>query len=114
MRRLRSYLHICAQDRRPGDCTTNLFDLSILLANRDTCPHARLLCGRGPQLTCGESAQSGSGSRGGPGSSPLLTEVLAQMGFDSVDEHQAYLTAASESEAFVCACVLQVLLEAQP
>jgi len=27
------FFHICAQDRRPGDCTTNAFDLAILLAH---------------------------------------------------------------------------------
>ncbi|MCH8166055.1 MAG: hypothetical protein IH889_10650, partial [Planctomycetes bacterium] len=62
----------------------------------------------------GESAQGGGGSDGGAGSSPSLTAALAQMGFDSVDEYQDWLIDASDSEAFVCACVLQALLEAQP
>ncbi len=96
-----------------GNFTTNPFDLAILLANWGACVQATLLCGPGPQLTCGQSAQGGSGSSG-PGSSPSLTAALDQMGFDSVDEYQVCLTAASDSEAFVCACVLQALLEAQP
>ncbi len=62
----------------------------------------------------GQSRQGGDGCDGGLDSSPSLTAALAQMGFDSVDEYQDWLIAASDSEAFVCACVLQALLEAQP
>ncbi|MCZ6494178.1 MAG: hypothetical protein O6941_04190 [Planctomycetota bacterium] len=113
MRRLRSYLHICAQDTQPGNCTTDPFDQMRLLANWGTCPQAPA-CGPGLQLSFGQCGQGGGGSSGGPGSSPSLTAVLAQMGFDSVDDYQACMTAASDSESFVCACVLQVLLEAQP
>ncbi|MCH8344693.1 MAG: FG-GAP repeat protein [Planctomycetes bacterium] len=92
-----------------GDCTTDPFDLAILLLNWGACPQAPL-CGPGPELSCGQGGQGGGGS----GSSSSLTEALAQMGFASVDEYQDWLIAASDSEAFVCACVLQALLEAQP
>ncbi|MCZ6735989.1 MAG: FG-GAP repeat protein [Planctomycetota bacterium] len=92
-----------------GDCTTDPFDQARLLANWGACPQAPL-CGPGPALSCSQGAQGGGGS----GSSSSLTEALAQMGFASVDEHQAWLIAASDSEAFVCACVLLALLEAQP
>ncbi len=112
MRRRRSYLHICAQDRRPDDCTTNPLDLSRLLANWGVCPQAPLLCGPGPELSCGQGAQGGGG--GGSGSDPSLEAALAQMGFDSVGEYQAYITTVSDSEAFACACVLLALLEGQP
>ena len=113
MRRLRSYLHICAQDTQPGNCTTDPFDQMRLLANWGTCPQAPA-CGPGLQLSFGQCGQGGGGSSGGPGSSPSLTTALDEMGFDSVSECQAWLIAASESEAFVCACVLQAVLEAQP
>ena len=36
------------------------------------------------------------------------------MGFSGVPDYQAHISATSEGEAFVCACVLQALLEAQP
>ncbi|MCZ6543381.1 MAG: hypothetical protein O6768_06915, partial [Planctomycetota bacterium] len=62
------------------------------------------------ELSCSQGAQGAGVS----GSSSSLTAALAQMGFDSVDEYQDWLIAASDSEAFVCACVLQALLEAQP
>jgi len=91
-----------------------MLDLLALPAYWGACPQAPLLCGPGPELSCGQGAQGGGGSSGGPGSSPSLTAALAQMGFDSVGEYQAYITTVSDSEAFVCACVLQALLEAQP
>ncbi len=93
-----------------GDCTTDPFDHARLLANWGACPQAPLLCGPGPELSCGQGAEGG----GGPGSGPSLTTALAQMGFDSVGEYQAYITVVSDSEAFACACVLLALLEAQP
>ncbi len=58
----------------------------------------------------GQGAQGGGGS----GSDPTLEAALAQMGFDSVGEYQAYITTVSDSEAFACACVLLALLEGQP
>ncbi len=62
---------------------------------------------------CGQGAQGGEGG-GGSGSGPSLEAALAQMGFDSVDEYQAFITTLSDGEAFVCACALLALLEAQP
>ncbi|MCH8344432.1 MAG: hypothetical protein IH983_10635 [Planctomycetes bacterium] len=96
-----------------GDCTTDPFDLAILLLNWGACPQAPL-CGPGPELSCGEGAQGGSGSDGGSDSSSSLTAALDEMGFDSVDEYQAWLTDASDSEAFASASLLHALLEAQP
>ena len=75
---------------------------------------AAIITSHGKVEKGGESAQGGGDSDDGAGSSPSLTAALAQMGFDSVDEYQDWLIAASDSEAFVCACVLQALLEAQP
>lgn len=96
-----------------GDCTTDPFDQARLLANWGACPQAPL-CGPGPELSCGEGAQGGSGSEDGSDSSPSLTAALAQMGFDSVAAYQAYITTASDAEAFTSVSVLQALLEAQP
>ena len=103
-----------------GDCTTDAFDLAKLLANWGPCPQAPTGCGPGPELDCGESAQGGGGGGedgsddGGPDSSPALTAALAQMGFDSVGAYQAWLIAASDSEAYASASLLLALLEAQP
>ena len=96
-----------------GDCTTDAFDQARLLANWGACPQAPL-CGPGPELSCSQGAQGGAGSDGGPDSSPSLTAALAQMGFDSVDAYQAYITTASDAEAFTSVSVLLALLEAQP
>ncbi|MCZ6653803.1 MAG: hypothetical protein O7D91_12350 [Planctomycetota bacterium] len=43
-----------------------------------------------------------------------LEESVTLMGFSGVADYQAHISATSEGEAFLCACVLQVLLEAQP
>ena len=44
----------------------------------------------------------------------LLTAALDEMGFDSVEEYQDWLTDASDSEALASASLLLELLEAQP
>ena len=45
-------LLIFAQDRRPGNCTTNPFDLLRLPAKRGSCPYVPV-CGPGPQSSFG-------------------------------------------------------------
>ncbi len=62
----------------------------------------------------GQSRQGGDGCDGGLDSSPSLTAALAQMGFHSVGEYQAYITTLSDFEAYTSASVLLALLEAQP
>ncbi len=65
--------------------------------------------------TEGGGGNGGTGnSDNGSGNDPSLNAALDEMGFDSVGAYQAWLTAKSDSEAFVCACVLLALLKAQP
>ncbi|MCH8152995.1 MAG: hypothetical protein IH830_11570 [Planctomycetes bacterium] len=43
-----------------------------------------------------------------------LEGAVTLMGFSGVPDYQAHISATSEGEAFVCACVLLALLEGQP
>ena len=77
-------------------------------------PSAAIIASHGKVGKGGQSPQSGGGNDGGLDSSPSLTVALAQMGFHSVGAYQAYITTASDFEAYASASVLLALLEAQP
>ncbi|MCZ6444609.1 MAG: hypothetical protein O6758_00335 [Planctomycetota bacterium] len=65
--------------------------------------------------TEGGGGNGGTGnSDNGSGNDPSLNAALAQMGFDSVGAYQAWVIAASDSEAFASASLVLALLEAQP
>ena len=117
-----------------GDCCVDEDDLAILLAAAGPCPplpadcpadfdcdgsvgrldHRELIknfgpCPAGPDPELCQAPDCDSVT-----SAAALGGALAQMGFAEVPDYQAHILATSEGEAFVCACVLQVLLEAQP
>ncbi len=82
-----------------GDCVVDRLDHSDLLGHFGACPTTPA-CSTAPS-GCG-SATAG------------LEAAVTLMGFAEVADYQAHISATSEGEAFVCACVLQALLEAQP
>ncbi len=83
-----------------GDCVVNKSDHSDLLGHFGACPSTQLC--PSPPPGCGTTTTEG------------LEGAVTQMGFAEVADYQAHISATSEGEAFVCACVLQALLEAQP
>ena len=83
-----------------GDCVVDRLDHSDLLTHFGACPGTQY-CPSAPP-GCGTTTTEG------------LQEAVTLMGFAEVTDYQAHIVAVSEGEAFVCACVLQVLLEAQP
>ncbi len=83
-----------------GDCVVDRLDHSDLLSHFGACPGTQY-CPTAPP-GCG------------PTTTTQLEGAVTLMGFSDVPDYQAHISATSEGEAFVCACVLQVLLEVQP
>ena len=81
-----------------GDCVVDKSDHKDLLSHFGACPTTQAC----PSPPPGCDSVTG------------LQGAVTQMGFAEVADYQAHISATSEGEAFVCACVLQVLLEAQP
>ena len=124
--------NLCPWDLN-GDCCVNEEDLAILVAAAGPCPPLPAACPAdfdcngvinrfdareliqhyGP---CPNTAFCPAPPPGcGVGSSAAaIGGALAQIGFADVADYAAWVPSATESQAFVCACVLQVLLEAQP
>ena len=83
-----------------GDCVVDKSDHRDLLSHFGACPGTQY-CPTAPP-GCGTTTTT------------QLEGAVTQMGFSGVADYQGHISATSEGEAFVCACVLQVLLEAQP
>ncbi len=83
-----------------GDCVVDRLDHRDLLSHFGACPTTQAC--PSPPPGCGPVIVTG------------LEGAVTLMGFSDVPDYQAHISATSEGEAFVCACVLQVLLEAQP
>lgn len=115
-----------------GDCCVNELDTQILLNQMGPCPagpgaclgdlngdcvvdrldHGLLVGQFGACPTTPACATAPTGC--GPTTTTQLEGAVTLMGFAAVADYRAHISATSETEAFVCACVLQVLLEAQP
>ena len=83
-----------------GDCVVDRLDHRDLLSHFGACPTTQF-CTTAPP-GCGTTTTT------------QLEGAVTLMGFSGVADYQGHISATSEGEAFVCACVLQVLLEAQP
>ncbi|MCH8343894.1 MAG: hypothetical protein IH983_07890 [Planctomycetes bacterium] len=115
-----------------GDCCVDKLDAQILLNQMGPCPAGPGACLGDLNGDCvvdkldhrdlldhfGACPTTGACPSPPPGCGTTTTEALqgavTQMGFAQVADYQAHISATSEGEAFVCACVLQALLEAQP
>lgn len=86
-----------------GDCKINTVDLNALLGSWGTCPGF----GQCPQ---GGGAVAGAGPAGGESGSQSLDEAVEALGFGGLGDYQAWVTAASQDEAFVMGQLLAALL----